>query len=323
MGCAVTCACNDIMMNTKTGCLSSRAVEKRAWVINRTDSTGALNYIDLSGTLDNTYFSALINQLDATKRLFPLPECKNITDVREKSVLYAWKDGTMIKVRDGIRKFDGMFPIASPQFLTILQAQRCAEPCKFSIDANGTIWGRLSSDGTKLYPKRMDAGSIDAVYANPTDSEPEMIAYSFNLAPSERDCDTRGLKASELVGGIQPLDFEGLMDVNMKVLTPPDHITDIMVVRLFDNYGSILSGQEEVVTGLVAADFAAAMSTSTTPFTTFSANTIVSVVEAPAGTYTITLTAPTAAHAVRLLHGATPKAGFDMSSFALTNMIVT
>src|ERR1035437_8333876 len=175
--CANTCDCNAILMNTKTGCITTKAVEKRTWIVNEVGSAGTKNYIDLTATLDDTYFSGKVNNANPLDRFYPLPEIKNVIDAREKPVLYTWKDGTEVFVRDGVRKFDGMFPpeVASPQLLGILEGQRCAVPCKFTIDANGTIWGKISADGTKLYPVKMDPQSIAPIFINPTDTEPTML----------------------------------------------------------------------------------------------------------------------------------------------------
>ncbi len=311
MSCAKTCACNEQMINTKTGCVSSRAVEKRPWVMNRTKADGSLNYIDLTADLDDAYFVALINNADPLERLFPLPEIKDINDVRDKSVMVEAKDGTQFKVRDGIRKFEGVFypPFSSPQMVAILQAQRCASPAKFSVDANGTIWGRISEDGTKLYPMRMDAGSVDVIYQNPTDTDVEKVNYSFNLHPSERDCTVRGLQASELSGDINPLDYDGLMDVFMQVISCS---LTALVFELHNGYGKITS--PEKVTDFVVEDFALQNVTTSTPIALV--GTGATFVEAPAGTYTATfVTADDPADNDEL--SLTPtKNGFDCTSVA-------
>lgn len=316
--CVITCACNQAMINSKTGCLSSRVVEKQAIVVNRTDSTGALNYIDLTLTLDDAYFIAKANEVDNNARWFFLPECKNITDVRDKSVMEAAKDGTMYKVRDGIRKFDGQYfpPFASPQLVGILSSQRCAAPCKFSIDANGTIWGRISEDGTKLYPMRMDAGSIDVIYVNPNDTEVEKVNYSYNLHPSEKDCEVRGIMASELTGGINPLDYTGLMDVSMIVVAC--NTTDF-TFKLIDNFGTPLN--PEAVVAFLAGDFALynVTTSSAIPLT----GSGFAFVESPAGTYKITYPTahqPSSTDHLRL----TPnKSGFDCTTIPSISIIVT
>ena len=317
MSCTTTCACNQVMTNTKTGCISSRTVEKQAWVMNRTKADGTLNYIDLTVALDDTYFSSLINNVDPLARLYPLPECKNISDVRDKSVMDTAKDGTMFKVRDGIRKFDGFFfpPFASPQLVAILQSQACAAPCKFSIDSEGTIWGMISADGTKLYPMRMDAGSVDIIYTNPNDTEVEKVAYSFNLHPSEKDRNVRGIKCGDLTGDINPLDYTGMLDVNMKVISVS---TTQLVVKLFDNFGTPLT--PEAVTGFLVGDFA--LYNITTSSAIALTGTGASFAESPTGTYTFhyaTANDPASTNHLRL----TPtKTGFDCSKVALVSIIV-
>ncbi len=318
MSCAKTCDCNEQMINTKTGCISSRAVEKRAWVVNRTKADGSLNYIDLTSDLDDAYFMALFNHVDKLERVFPLPEIKDINDVRDKSVMIDAKDGTQFKVRDGIRKFEGVFypPFSSPQMVAILQAQRCASPCKWSVDANGTIWGRISEDGTKLYPMRMDAGSVDVIYQLPTDTDIEKVNYSFNLHPSERDCTMRGLEASELADDIIPLDYDGLMDVFMKVVSCS---TEKLVVELYDGYGKITN--PEAVTDFLAANFALYNITDSSAIALTGSGA--AFAEAPAGTYSLTFATadqPTSADELAL----TPtKDGFDCTAVSAVSIIVS
>jgi hypothetical protein len=285
--------------------------------MNRTKADGTLNYIDLTTTLNDAYFSGLINNVDPLERLFPLPECKNITDAREKSVFDSAKDGVQYKVRDGIRKYDGMFfpPFASPELVSILQSQACASPCKFSVDANGTIWGRISADGTKLYPMRMDAGSVDVVYVNPDDTQVEKVNYSFNLHPSEKDSQVRGLKCSDLIGDINPLDYTGLMDVTMTVLAIT---TTELVIKLTDSFGSALT--PEVVKGFLVTDFALQNITTTTPIAL--TGTGASFTGLPDGSYTMvfkTADDPASTNNLRL----TPlKTGFDCTTVPLVSIIV-
>lgn len=253
MGCAKLCDCNLSLSNTGTGCITPMAVEKRAWIMNKTKSDGTLNYIDLAGALDDTYFQGLINNADPLARIYPLPEIKNIVDARDKPTTYAFKDATERFVRDGVRKFEGVFPpeFASPQLVGILEDQRCAKPCKFTIDANGTIWGRPSADGTKLYPIEMDGQSVAVTLIKPTDTEPAMMSYSFNYHPSEKDCIIRGLEAGELAGGINPLSYDGLLDVFIEVVSCT---TIKLVARLYTIFGNLLTPL--TVKGLVVGDFA-------------------------------------------------------------------
>ena len=46
--CVKTCDCNITINDTGVGCTPIMKVEKRAWIMNETDSAGALNFIDLT-----------------------------------------------------------------------------------------------------------------------------------------------------------------------------------------------------------------------------------------------------------------------------------
>lgn len=319
--CAQTCACNETMNNTKTGCITTKAVEKQTWIMNETGSDGTKNFIDLTATLDDTYFSDLINEANPLDRLYPLPEIKNVTDARDKPVVYTWKDGTEVFVRDGVRKFEGMFPpdSASPQLLGILEGQRCSTPCKFAIDANGTIWGRISADGTKLYPVKMDGQSVAGIYINPTDTEPAMLAYSFNLHPSEKDCKLRGLEASELTGDINPLDYEGLMDVYVEVISCS--ITKL-VVKLYDIFGTPLN--PETIKGLLVGDFSltkVASPYTATPTPVLLTGTGAAFSETD-GTYSLTYKTSDAPAATNHLQLTPVKDGYDFTNVVSTVIVV-
>ncbi len=200
--------------------------------------------------------------------------------------------------------------------VAILQAQRCASPCKFSVDANGTIWGNISADGTKLYPVRMDAGSVDVVYQKPTDSDIEKVNYSFNLHPSERDCQLRGLQSSELTGDISPLDYDGLMDVFMKVISCS---TTKLVVQLFDGYGKVLT--PEAVTGFLVANFALYNITTSSAIPLVGTGAIFA--EAPAGTYSLTYVTASDPASTNHLKLTPTKTGFDCTAVPAITIIVS
>lgn len=320
--CAKTCDCNYTIANTGIGCNPIMKVEKKPWIMNKTKADGTLNYIDLSITLDDTYFSGLINNVDPLARLYPLPEIKNITDARDKPVVYAWKDSTEVFVRDGIRKYDAMFPpdVAGPQFTGILETLRCAKPCKFSVDADGTIWGRLSDDGTKLYPVEMDGQSVAAIFTKPTDTEPQMLGFSFNYHPSEKDCQLRGIAQSELSGSINPLDYVGLMDVFVKVISCT--VTKL-VVKLYNSFGTPLN--PETVKGLLVGAFA--LSKVASPYT--ATPTAVALTGTGAafsetsGTYSLTYKTADDPSVTDHLALTPTKLGYDFKAVVATTIVVS
>lgn len=318
MGCAKVCDCNYTVDNTGIGCNPIMKVEKRAWIMNEVDSTGALNYIDLAVTLNDAYFVALINNADPLKRIFPLPEVKDISDLRGEPIVHEWKDGTQVYVRDGVRKYTGMFPpdSASPQLTGILEGQRCAKPAKFTIDADGTIWGRISDDGTKLYPVKMDANSVSAVFIKPTDTEPQMLGWSFNFHPSEKDCKLRGIPIDELSGGINPLYYDGLVDVFAKVISCT---TTKLTVKLYNMFGTPIN--PETIKGLLVSNFALYNVTTSTTIALTGTGSLFT--ESPSGTYELkyaTASVPVSTNVLRL----TPtKNGYDFKAVVTTSIIVS
>lgn len=317
MACATVCDCNYALDNTRVGCVPLMGVEKRPWIMNERNSTGALNYIDLTATLNDAYFSGLINNADPLARLYPLPEVKDISDAREEPVTFAWKDGTQVFVRDGVRKYSAMFPpdSATPQLLGILETMRCAKPCKFSVDAKGTIWGRISDDRTKLYPIKMDPASIAPIFIKPTDSEPQMIGWSFNFSPSEFDCKIRGLNASELVGGIAPLDYDGLMDVFAKVISCT---TTKLTVKLYNSGGTPIN--PETIKGLLVTNFALYNVTDSAAIALTGTG---AAFAETSGTYEFTYATADQPIATNVLRLTPTKTGYDFKSVIATSIVVS
>lgn len=318
LGCATVCDCNSPLVNTGIGCSPIMKVEKVTWLINQVNSEGELNYIDLTVDLDDAFFTAMINNADPLARLYPLPPMLDIVDEREKPVVYTYKNGTKRFVRDGVRSFMGMFPpeSTSSQLVGILESGRCAKPCKFQLDANGTIWGRLSDDGTKLYPFLMVAGSIAALFTKETDTTPQMIAYSFDYDPSERDCFPRGLQTNSLTGDINPLNYEGLIDVFIKVISCSAAAGGHgeLVVQLFDGFGNLLN--PELIKGLEVGIFTVYDVTAAADIIDFT------MAEGPSGTYTFTFVSGHALTATHTLNLIPSQNGYGFENVASTAIVV-
>ncbi len=314
--CANVCDCNITVANLGVACTPNMKVIKRPWIVNEHDAAGDLNYIDLTSDLDDDYFQELINAADPLARWCPLPEVKNIADNRDKPVVYAFKDGDERFVRDGVRKFEGTFPpeSASPQLTGKIEAWRCAQPCFMGVDADGTFWGKISADGTKLYPVKMAAGSIAPIFTKPTDTEPQMLGISFNFHTSEKDCVLRGLPADEL-DGVNPLDYDGLLDVYLKVISCD---TTKLVAKLYTEFGTTLNPLTDK--GLVVGDFALYNKTDDSAIALTGAGADFSE---SLGIYTLTFATddqPTAADILRL----TPtKNGRDYTAVVATDIVVS
>lgn len=253
--CVAVCSCSSVVGNTAVGCNFLMAVEKNGWIMNMVANDGTPNYIDLTATLNDAYFSALINNADKSKRLYPFPEMKNIEDMRDKAITEDFKDGTKYFARLGLRGFTGLFPpdSASPQMDGVINQLRCNKTLgRYSIDANGTIWGVLSADGTKLYPAKIDPQSVYSTFIKPTDETVQKQQMIFNYHPSMQDCTLAGIPSSSLIGGVDPLSYTGLYNIYLIPISC-DHTAGTIVFNLNDGWGNAVT--PEAVTGFLKTNF--------------------------------------------------------------------
>ena len=96
------CTCKQGIANTGTpNCSTSIEVPVKLFVQSLYDSEGNKNMIDLSTIaspedLDNAFFSAMINDSDVSKRLFPFPKMKNVENTRGENRVESFKDGSKL-----------------------------------------------------------------------------------------------------------------------------------------------------------------------------------------------------------------------------------
>ena len=315
--CAVGCACLNVPANSGVGCNFLMAVEKYSWFFPLATKAGVLNYIDLTVALNAAYFSGLTNNVDPTARLYPFPEIADITDVRDKPVFFTNKNGVKWFVRNNVRTYEGMFmpDSASPQLTGVIEALRCvASLGKYTVDANGTVWGILSADGTKLYPAKIVSQSVAALFTKPTDDAPEMLGMAYDYHPSMQDCQLAGIPASAFLGGFSALGLPGLLNIYL-VPKSAVHGTSTIVVDLNDGWGSALP--PEPVTGLLKANFA--LYDNTTPGAIV-LNTVTENVNKP-GEYTVVTT--TSFNAADVLVFTITKTGYDGTPASTVQIIAT
>src|SRR3990172_9368750 len=275
------------------------------------DGAGANNFIDLTTATGAwaAYFTALINQADKRKRLYSYPEVKNVEDLRDDPVIKTWNDDSINFVRDGIRKVKIIFPTdnLSIHLVSQLESLRCAGNIGlFAYEANGTMRGRISEDGTKLYPIRIDEKSIAVKLVKPQDKDVPMIEMTFNFHSSEKDC-SLGEVIKEEMDDIEILAFEGLMDVHLKTVS----VSTIQAkVILYNDFGTSLNKGR--ITGLLVADFVSSDGGATSKLynKTDDADVIITSVSEVNGEYTLNYAAQTVAD---ILIITAKKNGFDFT----------
>lgn len=276
--------------NTGTPCVPLIKVQKRFILVDTFDSTGTANEIDSTATLNKAYFDARVNDPDPTKRWYPLPEIKNITDARDAAKYDTALDGTKFFIQDGIRTKEG-FVFASdapPQLVGKINSHRGTGKSIFAIDKENNIIGKVGSTSAMLAPIKIESDSLYAMFMPSTDSEIQKIKVSFDVSIDEDDSEIRMIKASNM--SYNPSLLRGLYDVTLTVASITT--TGFSVTAVTDG-GSI--GDPVVVEGLVAADFVSSVTDTASKIrnTTDAADVTVTVTESPAGTYAVSYTAQT------------------------------
>jgi hypothetical protein len=300
-----TCKCNLSLGNTgQPNCEPVANATKKIIVVPYFDSLGNINSIDTTATLNKAFFDALTNQVDGSKRWFPLPQIKNVTDEKGDSVFETFEDATMSFIREGVRTFKGIMPKQTPTFLGKIKNYRCSEVGVFLVDKDGNLIGSSIVAG-KMNPIRIDAATWNAVLVKGTDTTIQKIMLGFQFHLDELDENLNMILSSEI--GISVISLTGLLDV---YATATGISTTGFTAKLTTDYGSPITPIK--VKGLIITDFALFN------VSTSAAITITSVVE-NAGVYTFVFPAQASGNILRL----TPtKAGFDFSNVVTTVIAV-
>ena len=234
------CVCTGVGQNT--GIPSSRqaiaAVTKKLILVPLLDSDGNRNGIDLvNDTLDQSYFDALFNQADATKRWFPTPDFDNVEDVPGDPLTQGLNSGANVIATKGIRTYTGLMLNNSPVLLGKFEAFGCFKFGVYAVDICGNLVGDISSDGNFLYPTPVNEKSFYPRYDKASDTTVADVRIDFEYSHLALDKNIRMIKASEL-GGADLLLAIGLLDVNVEVISCS---TTALVVDLTTDFGSLLS----------------------------------------------------------------------------------
>jgi len=300
--------CNIGGSNTGQSCVPIMRVQKKIILVPTFDSTGAVNEIDLTQTLNEAYFVARVNDTDASQRWYPLPEMKNIVDERGDSLYQTFEDGSKVFISQGTRSFTGLIvgADAAPQMVGKITSHRGVGMSIFIIDKEKNIIGKVGSSSTKLAPIELEADSIDAKFIKTIDTAIQAIQVSFDVHMNEDDADLRMIQSTEMSYDVSRL--RGLIDVDATISS--ESTTDFTVTLTTDGGTPITP---VLCKGLVAGDFALYNVTDA------AAVTISSVVEDPAGVYDINFTAQTSGDVLRL----TPtKNGYDFSDVVATTITI-
>lgn len=273
------CNCDAGLANTgRPGCVPLQSVTSKLIMVPLMANDGTLNGIDLTTTLPT--WSSLINELDASKRWFPLPAFDNVEMPKADSQFEEANSGRMAFLRQGKRSFAGELwgDDSTPTMLGKLNAGRCVQFGVYIVDVNGALIG--SKQDSYLYPIPVDEQSFDPKWMVATDSTVQKIMVGFDFDRLFDDSTMYMITASE--AGINFNSLSGLIDINVinDVITTSTLTFDAVL-----DYGTALNPIK--AQGLVSGDFTL---TNTTTTSTVS----VTAVENTPGNYTLTYTAQTA-----------------------------
>lgn len=216
----IACACEGGMSNTGADCSKVFRDTIQLDFMPMIANDGTENGIDVTGAtpINKALFDGMINNTDASKRLYPVANDNGLKDVeqmRATNVTRTFTDGDDEFVRQGIKNFKGWITgrYATAQYAEKLNSIRCTDMGVYKIDRGNNYIGAISADGTKLNPIRISSGSFSAIFVEATpDKNNAYIELTFNFSPSELDGRLRMIACSEFVNYKATMN-RGLLDV--------------------------------------------------------------------------------------------------------------
>ena len=270
---ALGCNCEAGLSNTgRPNCVPIQSVTSKLILVPLKATDGTLNGIDLSAPIP--VWNDLVNEVDASKRWFPLPNFENVELAKADSQFEEANSGRMVFLRQGKRSFAGELwqEDSSPTLLSKLQNNRCVDFGVYIVDVNGNLVGSKSNGF--LYPIPVDNPSFDPKYMFATDSTTSKIMVAFDFDRLFDEGTMYMVTPSE--AGLNFNDLEGLVDVNL-VKTGETANTDVTFDASLD-YGTAFNSI--LFQGATISDFELSSVTN-------GVETIASLVENSAGNYTL------------------------------------
>jgi hypothetical protein len=241
------CNCNAGLSNTgRPNCVPIQSVTSKLILVPLKANDGTLNSIDLSAPIP--VWNDLVNELDASKRWFPLPAFENVELAKADTTFEEANSGRMVFIRQGKRSFAGELwsEDSSPTLLGKMQNNRCVDFGVFIVDVNGNLVG--SKVGDFLFPIPVDNPSFDPKYMFATDTTTSKIMVAFDFDRLFDESTMYMITPTEASQNFNEL--EGLIDVNS--INVVDTLTDITFDAVLD-YGTAYNAIKFI--GAVTADF--------------------------------------------------------------------
>lgn len=304
---AEICSCETVMGNTGLpSCYSPLKHASGIFMTPTYANDGTKNVIDTTDTIDDAYILAAINNADQSKRWFPLQKLNAVASERADPTFDTRSDGGQALVKEGIRNFSFEIWEGGARFKKQLDKGRCREFSFFIINEGRIIGLDLTDEQLELAPIRIAKDSLVVKYLFATDTTVEKVSVAFQFDQREND---GSLSYVEVADDADLTGYRGLLDIYSEIV---QNTLTTVTVKLFNKYGA--ANNKNVLTGLVAGDFALYNTTDS------AAVTVSSCVESPEGSYLLTFTAQTANDVLRI----TPtKSGYDFTAVIALTTILT
>lgn len=299
------CSCTSKYANSgQVSCIGALIKASRRLIfVSRYKNDGTLNKITVPTTLDNSFWSGLINNTDRSIRIYPLPKHVNAEIAKEASVYETFANGSKQFIHEGVSSFKCVYPAQQPYFLSVLKSGRCTDVAVYIVDANGALVGLSNGEENVVYPFALNRNTIDALLKWGTDTTGTNIEMSFEFDTDQKDEEIVKIDASDMVSvNLLSSSYDGLYDA---IKSQTSTAATTMTFKLYAQGGSAAS--PVAITGLLIGGFALFNNT------TSAAVTILTCVESTTvpGTYTLTYASQTSGNIIRI----TPtKSGVDFTN---------
>ena len=213
----------------------------------------------------------------------------------------------MFKLSQGVRNRKAEVLDQGPELMEEYVKFGCPQISFFDIDEVQNLRGSYDgSDLATLYPIRVQKGSVDIIYFEPTADKVEGFSIAFNIDPREKDEYLRTINKSDIAADL--LGSESLLGVTATY----SNITATTVdLTLSLKYGSFVD--PVAMEGLVTTDIFDIVGGTASSIRNETTSTAIPVtaVEISAGVYQLTFAAQTATN---IMSCAPLKNGFNFSS---------
>lgn len=279
---------------------------RRYYLQHRVAADGTLNFIDgATFTGSQSDWDALTQNADYTKRLFPIGDLEEFTNVRAESIKKSFASGTSLITEKGQRTVTTFIPEVDNQYAGVVDEFFCDDMQIYASDTCGNFQGYQPDKTTQLlFGARIQKGTFESNAVVTTDGEVQGAAISFEFHKLVLDKFMRQFNSDELV--VNPNEIIGLIDVDMT-------ISGASTTGFIGATGYIYGTVNVLQPMIGIAD---------TKFTLFNETTqlAVAIIAAPEtiadGTYTFSFVAQTSADILTLTLDL--DTGFDLSTTTIT-----